>query len=209
MTASTPRDVELLLRQVRGGDNVLLGRLLDQYRGYLGLLARHQIGRRLQGKVDASDLVQEAFLEAQRDFVQFRGESETELLAWLRRILATNMANLVQHYQGTKRRDVRLEREMADTLDEVSGAFGQGLVANISSPGSSPSHQAARREQAVLLADALEKLPADYREVLVLRHLEELTFPEIARRLHRSLDSVKHLWARGLADLRRTLGEAP
>ena len=75
--------------------------------------------------------------------------------------------------------------------------------------GSTPSQQAARREQAVLLADALDRLPQDYREVIILRHLEGLTFPEVARRLDRTLDSVEKLWARGLARLRRSLGVKP
>jgi RNA polymerase sigma-70 factor (ECF subfamily) len=69
----------------------------------------------------------------------------------------------------------------------------------------SPSRQASRREQAVLLADALGKLPEAYREVIILSHLEGLSFPEVARRLGRTLDSVKNLWARALARLRRSL----
>jgi RNA polymerase sigma-70 factor (ECF subfamily) len=73
-------------------------------------------------------------------------------------------------------------------------------------PQSSPSQSASRREQAVLLADALEKLPEDYREVIILSHLESLSFSEVARRMARSVDSVKNLWARALARLRRALG---
>ena len=73
-------------------------------------------------------------------------------------------------------------------------------------PDSSPSQRAVRREQAVLLANALRNLPADYGEVIVLHHLEGLTFPEVARRMGRSLDSVKKLWVRSLARLRDTLG---
>jgi RNA polymerase sigma-70 factor (ECF subfamily) len=76
------------------------------------------------------------------------------------------------------------------------------------SPTSSPSHQAARREQAVLLADALEQLPEDYRQVLVLRHLQGFSFPEVARRLGRSVDSVEKVWTRALDRLRRVLGGA-
>ena len=67
----------------------------------------------------------------------------------------------------------------------------------------------SRREQAVLLADALNHLPADYREVLILRHLEGLTFPEVADRMGRSLDSVEKLWVRALPRLRRALGAEP
>jgi RNA polymerase sigma-70 factor (ECF subfamily) len=191
-------DVEQLLPRARAGDGPALGQLLELYRNYLALLARHQIGRRLQGKVGVSDVVQEAFLEAHRDFPQFRGTTEAELVRWLRRILATNLANLVGRYCGTQRRDVRLEQELVAELEQSSQSLNRGLVAR----QSSPCEQAARREQAVLLADALQCLPEDYRQVLVLRHLEELSFPEVARRMGRSEHSVKHLWARALVRLR-------
>src|SRR4051794_17576727 len=100
-------DPERLLAAVRAGDRQALGPLLEQYRNYLALLARVQIGRRLRGKVDDSDLIQETFLEAHRNFDRFRGASEAELVSWLRQILAANLANLVRRYYGTKRRDVR------------------------------------------------------------------------------------------------------
>ncbi|HVA47071.1 MAG TPA: sigma-70 family RNA polymerase sigma factor [Pirellulales bacterium] len=203
MSSATETDVEELLRLSRGGDSAALGQLLELYRGYLSLLARLQIGRRLQGKVDAADLVQDTFLEAHRHFGQFRGSVEAELVSWLRQILAGLLANLVRRYCGTQRRDVRLERELAGELDRSSRALDQGLAA----PHSTPSQRAARREQAVLLADALERLPDDYREVIILRHLEGLTFAEIAGRMGRSVDSVKNVWARALAQLRRSMGE--
>jgi len=195
-------DPEVLLREARAGDAATLGRLLELYRRYLALLARVQIGHRLQGKVDASDIVQETFLEAHRNFPRFRGTSEGELVRWLRQILAANLADLLRRYLGAQGRDVRLEREIEDAFDRSSVLLDRGLVAQ----QSSPSQQAARREQAVLLADALDQLPDDYRDVLVLRHLEGLTFPEVARRMGRSLDSVEKLWMRGLARLRQIMG---
>ena len=73
----------------------------------------------------------------------------------------------------------------------------------------SPSQHAASREQAVQLADALGALPADYREVIILRQLEDLPFPEVAERMGRSVDSVKNLWVRGLARLRRGMEDTP
>ena len=195
-------DPGCLLRLARAGHGDALGRLLELYRSYLALLARLQIGRRLQGKVDPADLVQESFLEAHRDFAQFRGNTEEELVAWLRQILASNLANLVRHYLGTQRRNVRLERELADELDQSSRALDRDLAA----PHSSPSQQAVRREQAVLLADALDRLPPDYREAIILRNLQALPFAEVARRMGRSLDSVEKLWTRALVLLRRALG---
>ena len=115
-----------------------------------------------------------------------------------------NLADLLRRYLGTQGRDVRLEREIRDAIDQSSVLLDRGLVA----PQSSPSQQAERREQGVLLADALDQLPDDYREVLVLRHLEGLAFPEVARRMGRSQDSVEKLWMRGLARLRQIMGGA-
>src|SRR5438045_1157805 len=82
-----------------------------------------------------------------------------------------------------------------------AAALGRGLVA----VQSSPSQQASRREQSVLLAEALARLPPEWRELLILRHLEGLTFPEVAQRMGRTVDSVKKLWPRALANLRRLL----
>jgi RNA polymerase sigma-70 factor, ECF subfamily len=205
MKPSAEPDPEELLRQAQAGSGAALGRLLEMYRNYLAVLARLQIGRRLQGKTDPADLVQETFLKAHRDFASFHGHSEGEFVNWLRRILATNLAQLVRRYLGTKRRDLRLERELAVELDQSSRLLDGGLVAPQKSP-SSPSRQAMRREQAVRLADALGQLPEHYREVMVLHHLEGLTLSEVARRMQRTDDSVEKLWARGLIQLRRILG---
>lgn len=197
-------DPEQLLQQARAGETGALGSLLEMYSSYLLLLARVRIGQRLQGKVDAADVVQETFLEAHRNFLNFRGTSEGEFVAWLRQILAANLANLVRRFLGTQGRDVRLERQLAGELDQSSQALGQGLAAL----QSSPSQQAARREQAVLLADALGRLPENYRDVIILRHVEGLAFAEVARRMGKTVDSVEKLWVRSLARLRQLLGGA-
>jgi RNA polymerase sigma-70 factor, ECF subfamily len=192
-----------LLQQARSGDSERLGQLLELYRHYLHLLARVEIGRNLQAKLDASDLVQDTLMEAHRGFARFRGSNETQLICWLRQIMTANLSNLLRRYLGTQGRDVRRERELAGHVDQSSRLLDRGLIDR----GSSPSQRASRREQAVLLADALEKIPEDYREAIVLRHLEGLTFPEVARRMGRSLDSVEKLWVRGLALLRQAMGE--
>jgi RNA polymerase sigma-70 factor (ECF subfamily) len=197
----TDLDPVQLLALARMGQGDALGQLLELYRGYLALLARLQIGRRLQGKVEAADLVQETFLEVHRHLDQFAGHTEAEFVAWLRQILAARLANVIRHYLGTQRRDPRLERDLDAELEQSSRVLDKGLLA----PQSSPSQQAVRREQAVLLADTLDQLPPDYREVLVLRHLRELSFAEVAARLGRSVEATKKLWARALARLRQRL----
>src|SRR5262249_19249429 len=140
-----PAELIALARQ----DGSALGRLLELYRNYLSLLARVQIGRRLQGKVDPADTVQETFLEAHRNFANFRGTTEGEFVAWLRQILGARLSNTVRHYLGTKGRDVRLERAVMIELGQSSAVLNEQLV----SPHESPSTHAARREHAVLLAD--------------------------------------------------------
>jgi RNA polymerase sigma-70 factor, ECF subfamily len=195
--------IEQMLQRYRGGDAAALGSILESVAPYLNLLASMQIGRRLQGKVDASDIVQEVFLEAHRQIGNFRGVSEGEMLAWLRRILAGQIALTIRRYLGTQGRDVKLERELVTQLDESSMAMNREPAAACSTP----SQHASRREQAVLLAEALSRLPEDYRQVIVLRHIEALSFGDVADRMGRSVDSVQKLWVRALAGLRAALGE--
>jgi RNA polymerase sigma-70 factor (ECF subfamily) len=195
---------EALLEHARSGDPAALGRLLELYRNYLRLQARTLIGRALQVRLDRSDLVQETFLEAARDFAAFAGTSEAELIAWLRQILIRNLADQVRHSQADKR-DVRRQESLEVLLEQSRQAAEQALA----QAGSSPSVQAGRREQAVLLADALEALPSDYREVILLRHVEHLKFEEIAGRLDRSPGAVRMLWTRALERLHRLLEESP
>src|SRR5260221_14731294 len=94
-------DADRLLQQARAGDSGALGGLLEMYRNYLMLLSRLQIGRRLQGKLDAGDVVQEVFLRAHAHFGQFRGGSEAEFIRWLRQILASPQAELGRDYYGS------------------------------------------------------------------------------------------------------------
>jgi len=196
-----PDPTQLLLR-AREGDEQALGDLLVLYRNYLKLLARVQIDRRLKRKLDASDVVQDALLRAHRAFDRFRGQSEGEVLTWLRRILASCLVDLARQFHGTQRRRLDLERVFEEELDDASRALDARLVDH-----STPSEAASRRERGVQLADELARLPAGYREAVVLRHLEGLTFPEIALRMERTVDSVKKLWIRGLAQLRTGMEE--
>lgn len=203
MNSAQPTAATELVRFARQGDADALGQLLARYSTYLSLLARVQVGRRLQGKIDPADLVQETFLEAHRHFAVFRGQSEAEVAAWLRQILAGVLGNQLRRFLGTQGRDIRLERELAGAIDQSSQAIQFGLA----DPGPTPSKLAVGRERAVLLADALGRLPDDYREVIVLRHLEELPFADVASRMKRSEDAVQKLWVRALARLRKALEE--
>ncbi len=187
---------ERLIGRARGGDQAAMGRLLEQYRNYLWLLARSQIGTALAVRVEPSDAVQEAFLEAQRDFETFAGNTEGELLVWLRQILVRNLVDQGRHHRA-HRRDAHREQSLERMLERSGTAAHEALRAAIPTPSAS----AARREEAVLLADALHRLPADYREVIILRHLERLKFDQIAARMNRSAGAVRMLWTRAIEKL--------
>lgn len=194
MDHSSPNQLLQVAR--RDGD---LGPLLDYYRGYLKVIARLQIGVRLQGKADASDLVQETLLRVHTAFPNFQGTTEQEWLAWLRQVLANTLANFVRRYVHAQSRDVNLEQQLKHDIDETSMSIADIMVAK----QPSPSEVAMQREHAVVLAALIEQLPEDYRQVVMLRHLQHLSFPEVAQRMDRSVDSVKKLWARALVQLRK------
>jgi RNA polymerase sigma-70 factor (ECF subfamily) len=172
--------------------------LLEVYRNYLTLLARTGINSSLSGKADASDLVQDTLLKAFEHFQQFRGQTEGELIAWLRQILARNLADLVRRYQAADGRNVSRERSLDAVLDTSSAALGNLIAGR----DSTPSQAAQRRELSVVLADALAALTADHREVLLLRSIEEHDWTEIAQRMGRSPGAVRMLWTRALQELR-------
>jgi RNA polymerase sigma-70 factor (ECF subfamily) len=125
-------------------------------------------------------------------------------VAWLRKVLIYNLARVVQQQvvaqKRSARREVSLEQHLA-ALERSSGKIEAALVGR----HSSPSGQAQRRERAALVADHLARLPADYREVIVLRNLEGLPFAEVARRMGRSAGAVRVLWVRAVDQLRHLL----
>jgi len=197
-------DAKKLLVRARQGTPEALGQLLELYRNYLALLAATQIDGRLAVRCSPSDVVQETFLEAHRDFEQFEGQSEGEFLAWLRQILLHNLLRAVEQHIRAKRRCVRREislQALGESLQRSTARLESVLVA----PQDSPSGLAHRQESAVLLADQLAQLPPDYREVLVLRHLKALSFNEVAQRMDRSPGAVRMLWLRAIARLRELM----
>jgi RNA polymerase sigma-70 factor (ECF subfamily) len=189
-------DVAQRLAAARAGSREALGQALEAFRGYLLLLAQEDLDPALRAKGGASDLVQDTFLEAQRDFHQFHGNSEEELRAWLRQLLRHNLADFTRRYRGTGKRGVGREQP----LDAGGSAAEPG--AGLAAPDPSPSRVTAAQEQAEALRRALERLPEDYRQVLLLRHQEKLAFKEIARRMGREPPAVRKLWSRAIRRMR-------
>ena len=178
------------------------GRLLEPFRPYLRLLARLHLAPQLRGKLDPSDVVQQTLLQAYQALDQFRGHSEAERAAWLRQILARNLAQAVRYF-GRARRDLAREQPLQAALDASSAQLEAWLAAD----QSSPSQRADQAEQAQRLAEALEQLPETQREALVLQHWQGLSLAEIGARLGRSPEAVAGLIKRGLKKLRHLLRE--
>lgn len=174
---------------------------LMRHEAWLNVLARIEIESRFQGKFSAADAVQQTMLEAWRCWENFRSDQEVARRAWLRQILAHQLAHLARHYGGTQKRDVSRETSIDQTLEHSASRLDQLLATD----QSSPSAVAAKREQHLRLASVLEQLPPDYRQVLLLRSIEDLPHEEIALRMQRSPGAVRMLWLRALAALREKM----
>jgi RNA polymerase sigma-70 factor (ECF subfamily) len=173
---------------------------LEQFRDYLRLLTRVQLGSQGRGGLDPSDLVQQTLLEAYRQRDQFRGQGDEARGAWLRAILARNVADALRA-QGRQKRDINRQRSLEAELEASSARLGAWLAAE----QSTPSEQAVRHEQAVVLASALARLPRSQREALVLHYWQDCSLAEIAAQLDRSTSAVAGLLKRGLRQLRALL----
>jgi RNA polymerase sigma-70 factor (ECF subfamily) len=176
------------------------GRDLDRFRDYLRLLARLQLDDRLRAVLDPSDLVQQTLLEAHQKRDQFRGTGDAERGAWLRQILAHNLADALRA-AGRARRDVARQRSLEQALE----ASSMRLEALVAADESSPPERAERQERALRLAEALARLPDAQREALVLQHWQGWSIAEIGRHLGRTPVAVAGLLKRGLKQLRLEL----
>lgn len=176
-----------------------ISQLLDRYRNYMTLLARAEMSPALQTRIDASDIVQETMFELHRNFSQFRGSTENELLGWLRRSLIRNLLDQIKRQRAAKR-DVRREQRLSTT--EKSGmAMLDQLCASVSSP----SQQVSRAEQSVQVANALASLSPDYRDVIMLRNIHRLEFRKIGEQMGKSHGATRMLWLRALEAFKKAL----
>ncbi len=180
------------LSSARAGSSAALGELLEGCRQYLLLVANQTLDPSLQAKLGASDLVQETFLDAQRDFHRFVGDTQQDLLAWLRQILLHNLHDALRSYQQSTKRMVQREVSLSSEDDLLR------LLRTLPAADGTPSTHLLQRERADLLRAALDELSDDHRRVVVLRNLELKSFAEIAADMERTADAVRKLWYRAI-----------
>jgi RNA polymerase sigma-70 factor (ECF subfamily) len=175
---------------------------LERYRQYLELLARLQLQPRFRSKLGASDIAQQTLLKATRNLSRFRGASEAEVVAWLRRILSTTLIDSIRELQGAKR-NVAVERSLEASLAQSSARLETLLQAD----SVSPSEHVLRREQLLQVSAALARLPDDQRLVLEMHYLQGCPIAVIAEEMGRTERSVAGLVRRGLQALRVMLSD--
>ena len=190
------------LPAARAGSPEALGQALEACRDYLLRIAQRELGPDLQAKGGASDLVQVTVLDAIRDFAHFHGNTDTELLQWLRRLLRNNLADFTRQYRDTAKRQIGQEVRLEG--GDSSAERGGGLAA----AWPSPSGEAMANEQAEAIRRAVERLPDDYRRVIVLRYQEERGFEDIGELLGLTANAARKLLLRAVERVQRDL-EAP
>ena len=210
MNAHEGSDATALLdRAAAAGDAAAWGALLARHQARLQSIVSFRLDRRLRGRVDASDVIQEAFITATERREAFFAQSGQPLFLWLRWIVGNTLLELHRHHLGAKMRDAKREAGRA-SLDSGSDDSTQAaLVAQLTAGVTGPATAAGRAEVNARLNEALGRMDATDREVLALRHFEQLTSGETAQVLGIQERAAAKRYLRALERLREVLSDMP
>ena|GEM_PF-149947 len=197
-TSSSDSEIKELLLSARAGSNSSLGLLLQEYRDSLLLMADEELGSDLKVKESPSDVVQDSFLEVKRDFGQFAGSSPEEFLAWLRRLMLNNLANIVRAYRETEKRDVARERR-------VPGRSGNDDAMLADADTLTASKVMLKNEQVETLRLAIAGLSQEYQDIIRLRNYERMSFEDLGKHFKRTPEATRKLWVRSIEALHQAL----
>ena len=191
-----------LLRRAKEGDQAAGEQLLDLHRESLRRMIAVRMDRRMSARVDPSDVVQDALAEASRRFEEYLRSDDQQFVPWLRRIAWEKLVQLHRYHIGAQRRTVEREVVPERQLGDRSAArLSRYLVSNVLTP----SAAVARKERRASVRAAIDQLDDAYREVMVLRHLEQLSFPEVAEALDISRIAAQSRYRRALEKLHHLL----
>ena len=197
-----PADVESLMDRASRGERAAREELLDRYRDRLKRMVVVRLDRRLAARVDPSDVVQDALVEATRTLSDYLCKRPMPFYPWLRRLAWQRLVDLERQHIRSGRRSVRFEERFDLRLSDESAA---SLASRLVSSGTNPSRKLIRQEMLDRVRAALAELGERDREILVLRFLEELSTSEAAGVLEISEGAVKSRLMRALLRLRATL----
>jgi len=195
-----------LLEQAQAGDEAAMAELFDRYRKRLRQMVRLRLDRRLQGRVDSSDVLQDAYLEARQKLPAYSAKGDLPFFLWLRLVVGQKLTDLHRHHLGTQKRDAA--RDVSIYRGPMPEATSFALAAQLMGKITTPSHAAIRAESKLQLQDALNTMDAIDREVLTLRHFEMLTNAETAQVLELSHAAASNRYVRALKRMKKILEEA-
>jgi RNA polymerase sigma-70 factor (ECF subfamily) len=200
-------DLLQLLHSAANGNQPALGELLDRYRGRLRHMVRLRMDRRIRGRVDPSDVIQETFVEAFQRLGEYLKNPSVTFVVWLRYLAAQRLQMLHRHHLGVHARDVR--REVSPCAEDFPGAESAVLTAHLLARLTSPSTAAARAELKVNLLGALAAMEPIDREILALRHFEQLSNAEVAEELRITPTAASNRYVRALERFRPIVSAMP
>jgi RNA polymerase sigma-70 factor (ECF subfamily) len=195
--------IEELTRRLREGDTDAAGKLFVLCRDRLRRMVKLRLDQRLQGRLDPSDVLQEAFLDVQKKAPDFADRGDLPGYLWLRLITAERLLILHRHHLGTQMRNAA--QEVSIYQGELPTASSQCLANLLLGRLTSPSEAAIRAERQLRLQDALNQMDPTDREVLALRHFEELSNSEAAAVLGISKTAASNRYVRALKRLKEVL----
>jgi len=196
-----------LLDQAVAGDKAALNELFARHRPRLRRMVELRLDRRLQARIDASDVIQEAFVEAVNRLDEYLREPSYPLFLWLRYIVGERLLKLHRHHLGTQMRDAGLE--VSIYRGALPAASSAALAAQLLGQHTSPTQAAVRAERMMRLQEALNTLEPMDREVLSLRHFEEMSLAETALSLGIEESAAAKRYIRALKRLKATLANMP
>jgi RNA polymerase sigma-70 factor (ECF subfamily) len=210
MGVANEPDVASLLARAADGDGEAWGALLARHQQRLQALVLFRLDPRLRGRVDTADVIQEAFITATARRADFFAQSAQPLFLWLRWIIGNTLLELHRHHLGARMRDARREHQGDEGADGGGdGGTRAALVAQLTAGITGPATAAGRAELKARLDEALGRMDAGDREVLALRHYEQLTSSEAAQVLGIQERAAAKRYLRALERLREVLGEMP
>ena len=198
---------EQLVERLRGGDPQALGELFSLYRQRLRRMIEFRMDRRIQGRADPSDVLQEAYIDACQRVRHYLEKPQMSIFVWLRQVTVQRLIDLHRRHLDARMRDAK--REVLIGRGDLSAVTSASMAAQLVGHLTSPSEKAARAELLDQVENALERMDPIDREVLALRHFEELTNNEIAEVLGITKAGASNRYVRALKRLRGALAIVP